>query len=275
MLSATGLFAMLAGVFTVGAGVFGWEFLLSDGRYDYGWVTSLGRSGARALLSAVGAGLIVFGFLARVLAVAGQPLAPEAALDSMQLADSSDAVGRSPRPQTERPAARADDALAPAGANRTPTNRNPANRNPTSRAAESNRAAADTSATSGTPATLGTPAAPPAAQLVTLWNPMTELEGEAGTFVTLSYRFEHGVRPQPGETYVWAIELPGGTQELEYEGESLSEQGELRRLVGVNLVDVPTEWRTWLTREKPSPPRRVSNRLSMVPRRAVRSEPAE
>lgn len=260
MLSATGLLAMLAGVFTAGAGVFGWEFLLSDGRYDYGWVTSLGRSGARSLLSIVGVGLIVFGFVARVLGVADQPLPPEAAAASTQLAESPESSGRSTPPETELPATHPDDDVAPAAGNITPANR----------AAASDRPTADTQSTSG-----ATSADPPPAQLITLWDPVTELEGEAGTFVTVRYRFEHGVRPQPGETYVWAIELPGGTRELEYDGESLSEQGELRRLVEVNLVDVPIQWRTWLTREQPPPARRVSNRLTLVPRRAVRSEPAE
>lgn len=258
MLSATGLLAMLAGVFTAGAGVFGWEFLLSDGRYDYGWVTSLGRSGARSLLSIVGVGLIVFGFVARVLGVADQPLPPEAVVASTQFAESPESASRSTRPKTELPAAHPADDVAPAAVT------------PATHAAASDRSTAGTPTPSGT-----TSAAPPPAQLITLWDPVTELEGEAGTFVTVRYRFEHGVRPQPGETYVWAIELPGGTRELEYEGESLSEQGELRRLVEVNLVDVPIEWRTWLTREQPPPARRVSNRLTMVPRRAVRSEPAE
>ena len=264
MLSATGLLAMLAGVFIAGAGAFGWEFLLSDGRYDYGWVASLGRSGARSLLSVVGVGLLLFGFVARVLGVADQPLPPEAVAELRPLAGSPESVGPATQRATkehasewiatEQPAADSDNAGAPAtAAGPSATNRR---------------------AVAGTPsASAPTSDGPPPSQLITLWNPVTELEGEAGTFVTIQYRFEHGVQPQSGETYVWAIELPGGTKELVYEGESLREQGELRRLLEVNLVDVPVEWRTWLTREEPAPALRVSNRLTMVPRRAVRSDP--
>lgn len=264
MLSATGLLAMLAGVFIAGAGAFGWEFLLSDGRYDYGWVASLGRSGARSLLSVVGVGLLLFGFVARVLGVADQPLPPEAVAESAPLAGSPESVGPAKRPATSGPATNKPGTEQPA---------------PESDSARAPTTAAGSSATNrhaivGTPsASVTTSEGPPPSQLVTLWNPVTELEGEAGTFVTIQYRFEHGVQPQSGETYVWAIELPGGTKELVYEGESLREQGELRRLVEVNLVDVPVEWRTWLTREQPAPALRVSNRLTMVPRRAIRSDP--
>lgn len=254
-----GLLALFAGVVAAGAGMFGWEFLLSDGRYDYGWVSSLGRSGARSLLSVVGVGLIVFGFVARVVAVADQPLPPETVVESTQLAESPQSAGASTPSANRRPSPDSDNAGAGAATNGTATKGDTV----------SNRT------TAGTPGASGIASGPPPGQLVTLWNPVTELEGEAGTFVSVRYRFEHGTRPQPAETYVWSIELPGGTRELEYEGDSLREEGELRRLVEVNLVDVPIEWRTWLTREKPLPARRVSNRLTIVPRRPVRSEPAE
>lgn len=258
-MAALGLLALFAGVVAAGAGVFGWEFLLSDGRYDYGWVSSLGRSGARSLMGVVGVGLIVFGFVARVVGVAELPLPPEVPGEATQLAESPQSVGASTPRADRRPSPDSDNAGAGAATNR-PTTKGDAVSN---------------LATTGTTAASGIASGPPPEQLVTLWNPLTELEGEAGTFVSVQYRFEHGTRPQPAETYVWAIELPGGTKELEYEGNSLREEGELRRLVEVNLVDVPIEWRTWLTREKPQPARRVSNRLTIVPRRPVRSEPAE
>jgi hypothetical protein len=254
VLAITGLLAMVVGLLLAGAGLFGWEFVLSDGRYDYGWVSSLGRSGARSLLGAVGAGLLVTGFVARTTGVAAQPLPPETALAaSAESADRPEPVGRSP---TLAPDGPADNPAT--GTQPTTFDANPrAGRSPTASGAATNFG------------TVG--GSTPPQQVVTIWNPTTEPEGEAGTFVTVRYRFEHGEEPQPGETYVWAIELPGGTRELEYEGDSLRAEGELRRLVDVNLVDVPVEWRTWLTREAPPPARQVSNRLTIVPHKPVRS----
>lgn len=249
MLGGLALVAMLAGVLAAACAIFDWEFLFSDGRRPREWTASMGRAAARTLIGLAGGALLAGGFVSRVIAVANTPvevaprgddpaatpssrngISPGQAVSAMQAETARPADGRKPR---ERP--------APDGVARR---------------------------TTGSGATARVPAPPPpasAAQVITLWNPTAAVEPGGTILFTIEYRFEAGQRPRADEQYWWIIDLADKTRAVEYFGDALQKQGQLRHLVQTHaeLADRLGAWTTTIRMGPDETGRQISNQLTI------------
>jgi hypothetical protein len=267
MLGVFGVIALVLGGFTAGGGAFDWEFLFSDGYREHGWVRSFSRDGARGLLILLGSVLGVAGFVMQVVDTASKPVPAVAAAPSEPLAaldgePSSSSESERPSWPSKKSSTSGKTTAAPsvAGPN-----------------VGKNATAAGMSSTDGETSSdeddSGLSPVPPGPQPITIWNPQLEPQ-ENQTLLILQYRFVRGHRPQPGSRYHWVVNLLSGTNEIEYEANSLEKQGQLTQ-----LFDTPRagggfdqEWSTQLEIETDGRRAPVSNLLEITSE-GIKSKP--
>lgn len=253
MLGALALLAMLAGAMATAGAVFDWEFFFSDGRTPHLWPASLSRSAARTLIGLGGGGLLAVGFVLRVIAVANIPLDTSPAFGGST--NSSATFSATADRIAERPAAASQ---APGAVKNLDHDRGASSPAATTR---------DRQPTSGAETASAASPPPPesALQAVTIWNPTATLEPQGTTLFTLEYRFEAGHRPRAGEHYTWMIDLSDKTRVVQYEGDFLQAQGQLRHVIQTpaELANGLGTWHTIFLFGSDDSAQEVSNRLTI------------
>lgn len=265
MLGIFGLIVLVLGGFAAGGGLFEWPFLFSDGYRDYSWVRSAGREGARGMLILIGGILVAVGFVAQMVdAAAGVKH------------DSGRGIGPGRYAQDEESATPDEpsvDAPADGTANSAVTEQ-PRVAGPSMGKFEQHSTKPAVSAKATDAAAKKTVSDAPAWQPMTVENPEAMAEGD-NTLVTVQYRFENDHRRVRGGHYLWVIDVLGAVTEVDYDAETLQDEGQLTHIVRMPPSEsgFDRSWSTSIVLEINGRRQAVSNRLEISQGADVRSIP--